>query len=149
MYVCSALHIQWRSNLPVVAGIFYALSLHIYGFVPPCRCLMARLPLSRCSATGKAEPFFYFRPANIFSYAQTYSEMFEREKYIPLEPSSPRYGQILLSSLPLRSAGQKPGLRFYPFARTPIGVPTVFPYPEKRYRNRQKTDRSHPGTGNP
>ena len=87
MYVCSALHIQWRSNLPVVAGIFYALTLHIYGFVPPCRCLMARLPLSRCSATGKAEPFFYFRPANIFSYAQTYSEMFERERYIPFRRS--------------------------------------------------------------
>ena len=66
MYVCSVLHTQWRSNLPVVAGIFYALTLHIYGFVPPCRCLMARLPLSRCRTTGKAEPFFYFRPANIF-----------------------------------------------------------------------------------
>lgn len=131
MYVCSALYSQRRSNLPVVAGIFYALSLHIYGFVPPCRCLMARLPLW-CSATGKAEPFFYFRPANIFSYAQTHRKMFEREKYIPLEPSSPRYGQILLPSLPLRSAGQKPGLRFHPFARTPIGVHTVFPYPEKR-----------------
>ena len=70
-----------------VAGIFYALTLHIYGFVPPCRCLMARLPLSRCRTTGKAEPFFYFRPANIFSYVQTYSEMFERERYIPFRRS--------------------------------------------------------------
>ena len=61
-----------RSNLPVVAGIFYALALHIYGFVPPCRCLMARLP-SRCSATGKAEPFF-------ISAQQTFSVMHKTSK---------------------------------------------------------------------
>lgn len=72
MYVCSALYSQRRSNLPVVAGIFYALSLHIYGFVPPCRCLMARLP-SRCSATGKAEPFF-------ISAQQTFSVMHKTSK---------------------------------------------------------------------
>ena len=48
-----------------------------------------------------------------------------------------------------RAAGQKPGLRFHPFARTPVGVHSVFPYPEKQYRNRQKTDRSHSGAGNP
>ena len=81
MFVASYIPRRW-SNLPVVAGIFYALTLHIYGFVPPCRCLMARLP-SRCRTTGKAEPFFYFRSTNIFSYVQNLEKMFERERYIP------------------------------------------------------------------
>jgi len=39
-------------------GFFCALLLTIYGFVPPCRALMRRLPLDRCSSTGQAEPFF-------------------------------------------------------------------------------------------
>lgn len=132
----------------VAMGIFYVYS--DLGAIPPSRVVMTAAASVRCWSEGKVAPFFICPQPNIlFRNDQHGKEMFEREKYIPLEPSSPRYGQILLPSLPLRSAGQKPGLRFHPFARTPIGVHTVFPYPEKRYRNRQKTDRSHPGTGNP
>lgn len=50
-----------------VAGIFYALTLHIHGFVPPCGALMRPLPLW-CRTTGKAEPFF-------ISARQTFSVM--------------------------------------------------------------------------
>ena len=41
-------------------GFFYARLQTICGSVPPCRALMRRLPLDRCIATGKAEPFFIF-----------------------------------------------------------------------------------------
>ena len=50
-----------------VAGIFYALTLHIHGFVPPCGALMRPQPLW-CRTTGKAEPFF-------ISAQQTFSVM--------------------------------------------------------------------------
>ena len=43
----------------ISAGIFYTCTDHIFGFVPPCRVLMALLPL-RWKSTGKAEPFFYY-----------------------------------------------------------------------------------------
>lgn len=55
------------------AGFFYARRDNS-GSVPPCRRLMALLPLW-CSATGKAEPSFYFRP-----YQTSFSEMHYTEK---------------------------------------------------------------------
>jgi hypothetical protein len=40
-----------------IAGFFYAQNLEIFGSVPPCRGLMALLPMW-WKSTGKAEPFF-------------------------------------------------------------------------------------------
>lgn len=78
-----------------VAGIFYALTLHIHGFVPPCGALMRPLPLW-CRTTGKAEPFFHFRPTNIFGYVQHQRKMFEWENYTQIKPSSSRHERIHL-----------------------------------------------------
>ena len=55
------------------AGIFYALADHIYGFVPPCGALLRPLPL-RCSATGKAGPFFYSRRPRTNQSVMHYTE---------------------------------------------------------------------------
>ena len=44
-------------RLLFAAGFFYACTVKIYGFVPPCNSIMELLPL-RCKTTGKAEPFF-------------------------------------------------------------------------------------------
>lgn len=67
LYVCSVLYSERQSILPVCSGHFYALTLHIHGFVPPCGALMRPLPLW-CRTTGKAEPFF-------ISARQTFSVM--------------------------------------------------------------------------
>lgn len=42
----------------LIAGFFYARVSILSGSKPPCRCLMALLPV-RCNATGKVEPSFF------------------------------------------------------------------------------------------
>lgn len=56
----------------LLLGIFCTLFI-IYGFVPPCGALMRPLPL-RCSATGKAEPFFYSRQLRTNQSVMHYTE---------------------------------------------------------------------------
>ena len=63
-------------------GFFYALLLTIYGFVPPCRALMRRLPFRRCSATGQAEPFFS-PPERHFKAMHTATKTASRDVHSP------------------------------------------------------------------
>lgn len=44
---------------------FFCPQLNIYGFMPPCRWLMPRLPL-RCIATGQRGTVLYYPPNKLF-----------------------------------------------------------------------------------
>jgi hypothetical protein len=71
------------------AGIFYALALlAIYGFATPCGALMRPLP-SRCSATGSAEPFFYFPPQQTILSVMHYTEKIATGKKHSTPASTP------------------------------------------------------------
>ena len=52
----------------LATGFFYARTLRIHGFVPPCRCLMARLPLCGEGQRERRSRFF-------ISAQQTFSVM--------------------------------------------------------------------------
>lgn len=69
---------------PIQAGFFYARTDS--GFVPPCRCLMALLPLWWRS-TGKAEPHFFSAKTNFLSVMISTEKQGLSGKHSTVQPS--------------------------------------------------------------
>ena len=72
IFVATYIHDGGQTRL-YATGIFYALSLQIFGSVPPCVRVMQSLP-SWCRSTGKAEPFFISASNKQFLSVMTYTE---------------------------------------------------------------------------
>ena len=83
-----------------VAGIFYALTLHIHGFVPPCGALMRPLPLW-CRTTGKAEPFFISAQQTFLVMSNTREKCLNRETTPCLNRRSHDTGKSIYSKFQL------------------------------------------------